>query len=181
MFTCDSCHKPSAPGVSPLMVPVQTRPVEYMGMDEELKVLVIKGLGTEIVKEHKVCPTCSGASLHSDVVTATNNQAYLALGLSMQAHGAKCSGKKKYTRNGVKVEEPCPACERNVKAFLEIPDHIMNLILTEPSNHVKPPTLIARAVERLIDRSTHKSKRARADYGAGFALFQAYEQAGGSL
>lgn len=65
MFTCQQCGKTSEPKVSPVNVVTQTRPVSYVNEfereDENGRVHkhVTESVGWEIVKEHKVCPTCA--------------------------------------------------------------------------------------------------------------------------
>lgn len=66
MFQCSFCHKSVGPNVKPVMVVGDTRAVSYanvvVSLDEferETK-KVVNSVGTEITREGRACPECSG-------------------------------------------------------------------------------------------------------------------------
>ena len=64
-FICQQCHAPQPPGISPVMKVVETRQKKYVNtiLDEEEREKVLETTGLEIVREMRLCPTCSNSEL----------------------------------------------------------------------------------------------------------------------
>lgn len=59
MFICNVCNRQTEPGEQQTRIVVETREKEYINeVEKEGKKYTVRSKGQEIVKEHKVCPTC---------------------------------------------------------------------------------------------------------------------------
>lgn len=74
--------------------------------------------------------------------------------------------------------KPCQLMSRFVREMN--PEHAATYL----QDSVAPPmktSIAAVAIDRVIEKSTDRSVRGRADYGAGMNLLKTYEEMGGSL
>lgn len=183
MFVCGSCKAAVGPKVSPNTVveAVRERVYTYTVRTEEGKE-TRSSAGSEIVKELKICNKCAG--LEDKAGYVVDVKSFIALGNSLTAHAQSCQGFRTTKHaDGTRTQEDCQVCKRNRETWGTIPAPILNNILQEPRkhDHSLQSSLAAYAVERLIERTQHNTKRAKADYGAAYSVLKKYEQAGGGL
>lgn len=172
MFRCDVCGVTSLPKVSPVLVPVQFREKSYLGWveDEELggREYKIVGNGKEIVKEHKLCPSCSG--IPAPVEVPIDARPSVGAAKIRFAHARKCKGVTKRKVDGETVEEPCKLCKAAMEWFGHLPSPILSVSLEDSIPQPASFRLSTLALDSMIERTNHKGKRAARDFAAAAEL-----------
>lgn len=87
----------------------------------------------------------------------------------------------KHVRGCKKAPEDCSQCRDIIAAYRRLP---LKTLSTELSDVVAPPmrvSIAALAVDALIDRTNHESKRGKADSIVAMSVLKQYEQRGGHL
>lgn len=88
---------------------------------------------------------------------------------------------------GFEIDEEakvCPPCGETTFGVPKVKPRGAELIahgFEEPMARLGRFSLCSRVVESMIDRTTHDSKRAKADVAAAYPLLKTYEQMGGRL
>jgi hypothetical protein len=138
MFNCQECGNPTGPRVKPIVAVTETRNREYL-IENENEELIIGAVGTEIVKEVKLCPPCAGADAPAEPVEVDFESAN-AMAKVYHEHARSCPGRKPIKKwdndlkQMVKVgEEDCKQCQRGIAFFRELPLNVLNYVLGEHS------------------------------------------------
>lgn len=172
MFQCSNCKRSSKPRTSPTFVPTELRHVEYSNQAydpiEDTNFTKITS-GTEFFAELSLCQECAGLKPASESHADLSVQ--IALGLTVQSHGKKCR----------ELLAECKTCQRNLRIAQSLPLGAVAAISTEPLAKNARFRLITIALDNLMTRTTDQSKRATADFAAGFGLIKGYESRGGGL
>ena len=180
MFTCQQCAQPTGPGISPTKVVVSQRPKVYLNEAQEPL-----GVGSEIEKEHSLCPACSGTKVPTQPVI--DRKLYQSKAHLYQAHVKKCNGTEPIYQHGKKVgSTECRTCKRFTEDWSNFPPAVLSEILEEPTppaNHpyLKATSLANRAVDKMLDRSVQSSKRAQRDAQATGTVLQSFLKQTGVL
>lgn len=179
MFICGNCGISSLPKVSPVLVPVETRNVEYTNYDSLGE--IVRSVGTEIIREQKLCPGCSGIPVK--VESEPDFTPLILATKGYHSHTRGCSGKKPVKdRDGNKIGEvDCKVCVRVGEAFFSMPLQGLSKALEDPLNFPMRTSLAALCVENMLTRSNDRSKRGKRDFEAAYPLLKEYEQRGGAI
>lgn len=169
MFICDACHQPTGPKVSPILVG-ETRDRIYNGYDEE-GVFQQVGAGFETVFAHKFCPTCAGVGARKEPPSPNINIAIASYGSAL-VHVRKCKER---------LIEDCDTCKRIVGMMAQLPLPAISRCTEQPQARPFTSSLASIAVDNLLSRTNHQSKRASADFAAAYPMLKKYEQRGGGL
>lgn len=177
MFICDYCSKAIGP-----RVPLNLRQVA--GEERHVTYQVVRrdpethgetrstAFGTEITREFKVCPECLGLkSKTTQPQYGTSPLGYIALVRSLQEHAKRC--KKLYVE--------CSACLLAELTYFTVPIDLLTTALETTKAKQGHFTLGAIAVDNLLKRGEHASKRGQADFAAAYAVLKGYEQRGGGI
>lgn len=65
--------------------------------------------------------------------------------------------------------------------FSKLPAQTLNMVISDPMAARAKITLGSVVLDNLIDRTTHRSPRAKRDVAAAMALLTAYKDAGGGI
>jgi len=87
----------------------------------------------------------------------------------------------KHARSCKKSSDDCPTCQDNIEAYGKLSLVYLSELLSDVKTAPFRTSIAAQAVDKLIDRTTHSSKRAKADVVVAMATLKQYEQRGGSL
>lgn len=174
MFTCAYCQKPTGPNVPLRLMEVEgsRRQVTYtvVSIDPETETpFEHQVIGSEITEEFKVCPTCAGVEVK--MAPLVDTQKDLNAILSMQEHARRCK----------KILSDCSVCLLNQRRFLAINPVTINRALSQVPARRFTTSLISVAIDNLIPRTTHDSKRATGEFAAVYPALKAYAQRGGGL
>jgi hypothetical protein len=193
MFNCDVCHKPAGYKVSPTLKVVEQAPKVYYDYDPddldlrpEDRRMVVVGEGWEIKKEIRLCQECVGVEVPTPDPSDSRSHLAMLLGQaeSRFGHARNCTGLTKVKDREGKVVEtiPCRVCTHNRAWFDALSPLEINHIHSEVYHQGgKSNTVGSVAIDRLIERTMHESKRAKADVATAMQLFKAYEAEGGSI
>lgn len=177
MFVCQYCNKPCGPKISPILItdPSEMRRVEYSnrGFDEDGNETINLTSGFEITKEYKSCPPCAGVEVKVEV--PVDPSSFLLLTKSMHSHAASCTGFNK------KTGEDCKLCKKNVEVFHSFPIQVLSRVLEQTPAKGIQSSLASMIVENMLDRASHGTKRAGADFKSAYPTLKNYEKAGGGL
>lgn len=179
MFKCQECGVSIGPKKSPVRLTVEIRETHYTNevrfLDENLrpKTEVRYSDGAEIEKEIVICRACAGIQEAPEPAPADLAH-FKVLDRGFLTH---TSGKKSCK----KVIDDCRSCKGIIDAYSTFPLPVLSKVLEDKVAPKIRSTFAAVAVENLISRSTHNSKRGKADFETAYALMKNYEQKGGSL
>lgn len=173
MFICQQCGVVNGPKVSPTMTVVETRPKTYdvKNYDEEGEFTHFSTVvGSEIVKEKRVCPPCLGIEVKTPA--PVDHRMHFGVISALQGHGRSCKER---------LIVDCRVCLRALETYKSIPAQSLSLNLSQPQAETFKVSMAAMVVESILWRAGHKSKRAENDFNTAFPLMKAYEGRGGSL
>lgn len=185
-FICGTCNVAQPARTKPTMTVVSTRLKTYYGVNPENPdgPEIVVGSGHEITKEIKQCPTCAGVFVKPTFpLDLTQLKATAEIRFD---HARRCDGEKTrvHTKDGKDKTVPCAGrCVANREWFYSLPAPTLSLLLMEPykqGSHYRSSTALL-AVENLMDRTLHASKRAQADSAAAMYVLRGYEESGGGL
>lgn len=182
MFICASCKKATGPRISPIFKVSASRPKTYLNHkeDEDGIMTSVESSGTETVREVKLCPNCSGIKAKEDVTP--DFRAEVSSASFRHIHAKGCNGRtKKKTHDGEVFEEDCKVCLKNISWFGGLSLPALNAALRDKATPEARFSVARVAVERLIERTMHESKRAKADVLVSLGVLKGYEESGGSL
>jgi hypothetical protein len=185
MFKCESCQKTVGPRISPVVSAqvraksyIVKREVELLGEVEDIV------MGSEIVREYKLCPTCAGVKFPMPQGTEIPGRDVIhAKAAGFQAHARNCSGYKSVKDSeGKKIgERPCPVCEQSREFFHSLPLGILNEELSDRPAVAVRVTMVNAMAEGMYNRTKHQSKRSGADFLEAFRVLKPYAQQVGAI
>lgn len=173
-YVCDYCSKPVGPHIPLHLIEVEgeRRSIVYTNQRRDAETgekSVITTHGTEIVREFKICPVCSGTKPR--IETQINALPHIALCTALQGHGKGC--KKPYVE--------CVVCLRNERAYGTIPAKALAVALETPKAKGVRISIGSLVVSSLLQRAKDLGKRAAADFAAAYSMMKTYERRGGGI